>query len=110
MEVFFEVDHYLRQLLPVYFSRLFPFEDFYRWLSYGEGENLQNSKMFNSCMKNFEIYIFSEETFSLREFAFIFEGERFLRNQAFKDVNHFRSTVKQHKPIKIDIGAVYNIS
>lgn len=28
---------HLEDVLPIYFSRLFPFEDLYEWLSYGEG-------------------------------------------------------------------------
>jgi len=28
----------LLDLLPIYYSRLFPFADYHRWLSYGNGK------------------------------------------------------------------------
>lgn len=31
----------LLDLLPVYYSRLFPFADYHRWLSYGNGKRLK---------------------------------------------------------------------
>ncbi|XP_014213728.1 DNA primase small subunit-like [Copidosoma floridanum] len=73
--------------LSVYFSRLFPYDYFHKWLSYGD-----------------------EKTFSHREFAFNFEGERFLRHQAYKDINGLKQVIKKLHPVKIDIGAVFNIS
>lgn len=32
----------LLDLLPVYYSRLFPFVDYHRWLSYGNGTRLKD--------------------------------------------------------------------
>ncbi|OXU28092.1 hypothetical protein TSAR_013891 [Trichomalopsis sarcophagae] len=76
---------HLEDVLPIYFSRLFPFEDLYEWLNYGEAN-----------------------TFACREFAFNFEGDRYLRYQAYSSLNDFKNDVKRKKPYKIDIGAVYN--
>ena len=35
------MDHleHLADLLPTYYARLFPFPDYYRWLSYGNGNS-----------------------------------------------------------------------
>lgn len=49
-------------------------------------------------------------TFACREFVFNFEGDRYLRHQAYSGVNDLKNEVKRMKPYKIDIGAVYNIS
>ncbi|KAJ8665019.1 hypothetical protein QAD02_006681 [Eretmocerus hayati] len=76
-----------RDVVPVYFARLFPFGEFYEWLSYGE-----------------------EINFIHREFSFNFEGERYLRHQAFKNINELKQMVKKYRPAKIDIGAIYNVS
>ncbi|XP_031788362.1 DNA primase small subunit isoform X2 [Nasonia vitripennis] len=76
---------HLEDVLPIYFSRLFPFEDLYEWLKYGEAN-----------------------TFACREFVFNFEGDRYLRYQAYSSLNDLKNDVKRKKPYKIDIGAVYN--
>ncbi|XP_058791181.1 DNA primase small subunit-like isoform X2 [Phymastichus coffea] len=75
-----------RDLLPVYWSRLFPFQAIYEWLNYGQ------------------------ELFSKREFVFNFgkTGDRFLRNLSFKDYAELKAYVKVTIPNKIDIGAVYS--
>ncbi|XP_043280996.1 DNA primase small subunit [Venturia canescens] len=77
----------LGDLLPVYYARLFPFQDYYRWLSYGK-----------------------QETFSRREFSFTLQEDVYLRFQSFRDLKHMEAEIKRLVPFKIDIGAVYNIS
>ncbi|XP_015119669.1 DNA primase small subunit [Diachasma alloeum] len=76
----------LGDLLPVYYSRLFPFNDYYRWLSYGKGENFHN-----------------------REFSFTLGEDVYIRYQAFTNLKQFENEIKRILPFKIDIGAIYSV-
>jgi DNA primase catalytic subunit len=59
---------------------------------------------------NIYLYLFLEETFSCREFALNFQGDRYLRNQSYTKICDLKRAIKLFHPVKIDIGAVYNIS
>ncbi|KAI9332377.1 hypothetical protein BDR26DRAFT_806422 [Obelidium mucronatum] len=74
-------------LLAVFYHRLFPFREFYRWLAYG---NVQ---------KNYFLH---------RELSFTLANDAYLRFQSFKDGDELKKSICDMKPVKIDIGAVYN--
>lgn len=81
------------ELLSMYYSRLFPFEIMYEWLSY------------NPSSKG------TEKLFSRREFSFTIEidGEEiYMRYQSYQKQEDFRAAILQRKPMKIDIGAVFS--
>lgn len=50
------------------------------------------------------------EYFYNREFSFTLEGDIYCRYLCFLNAEEFRTTLVEKKPIKIDIGAVYNIA
>ncbi|OAD54964.1 DNA primase small subunit, partial [Eufriesea mexicana] len=77
----------LADLLPTYYARLFPFYDYYRWLSYG-----------------------NVNTFTHREFSFTLQDDIYLRFQSFKSMKEMEHEIKRLLPFKIDIGAIYNYS
>ncbi|KAJ3355969.1 primase, DNA, polypeptide 1 (49kDa) [Entophlyctis luteolus] len=75
-------------LLELFYARLFPFREFYRWLCYGQ------------IQKNY---------FQLRELSFTLSNDAYLRFQSFKDGEDLKRRILELKPVKIDIGAVYNV-
>ncbi|KAI9093802.1 hypothetical protein DFS34DRAFT_643475 [Phlyctochytrium arcticum] len=76
-------------MLKIFYERFFPFQEVYRWLSYG---NVQ---------KNY---------FANREWSFTLANEIYVRFQSFKDAQALRDEVVKAVPVKMDIGAVYNIA
>jgi DNA primase small subunit len=77
------------QLLSLYYSRLFPYDIIYQWLSYN------NPKWFMN-----------------REFSFTIEpipGEEvYIRYQSFPDADQLAAAVQKRNPVKIDIGAIFS--
>uniref|UniRef100_A0A915PHC1 DNA primase n=1 Tax=Setaria digitata TaxID=48799 RepID=A0A915PHC1_9BILA len=77
----------LRQILPEYYQRLFPFKPLCKWLAYGEDLQM---------------------LFQRRELAFIFEDDRHVRYQSFESDTEFERKLCKASPQKLDIGAIYN--
>lgn len=78
----------LPQLLRYYYANLFPYELFYKWLSYGE---------------------VVPDYFKRREFSFTLDGDIYLRYQSFADAEDMKRALISKNPVKMDIGAVFNI-
>jgi len=87
-----------REILGVYYSRLYPFEWMHEWMSYGAAPGAGAAAAWPA--------------FSHREWSFTIETdsreEIYLRFQSFKDAAGLREAVVRRRPIKIDVGAVYS--
>ncbi|KAI9199293.1 uncharacterized protein BJ171DRAFT_219900 [Polychytrium aggregatum] len=68
--------------------RMFPFKDYYKWISYGN------------------VY---KHYFPNREFSFTLANDVYIRFQSFKDEADLRNNIISKCPEKIDLGAVYNM-
>ncbi|XP_033628749.1 DNA primase small subunit-like isoform X2 [Asterias rubens] len=76
----------LPELLPLYYRRLFPYNQYYRWLNYG------------GLPKTY---------FQNREFSFTLKDDIYIRYQSFADQSEMEKEIQKRCPYKIDIGAVF---
>ncbi|TPX56189.1 hypothetical protein PhCBS80983_g04717 [Powellomyces hirtus] len=81
-------DEQFLTLLRIFYQKLFPFADFYRWLGYG---NIDNAY------------------FAKREWSFTLASDVYIRFQSFASAEDLKHEILRMCPVKIDIGAVYNL-
>ncbi|PUZ39459.1 hypothetical protein GQ55_9G311800 [Panicum hallii var. hallii] len=80
--------------LRVYYGKLFPYGDFFKWLCYGnDGKHPGCDQSYVGC----------------REFSFTLENDIYLRFQSFDSAAELESSIKEKCPFKIDIGPVYSV-
>nr|AFK38123.1 unknown [Lotus japonicus] len=80
--------------LKLYYGKLFPFTDIFRWMSYG------NDGKHPGCDSSY---------FGRREFSFTLENDIYLRFQSFNNALELENSIKEKSPFKIDIGPVYTV-
>ncbi|ETO35808.1 DNA primase [Reticulomyxa filosa] len=78
-----------KEHLQLYYEVLFPYEEVYDWLSYFDSEN-------GKYWRN-------------REFSFTTLNDTYSRFNSYNGVKEFKDDIKRICPLKIDIGAVYNV-
>lgn len=82
------------ELLRIYYDKMMPFQQMFRWLSYGNNPDSNNS----GVVKDF---------FFRREFCLVLEGDVFCRYTCFRNAAEFRKEVINRQPIRMEIGAVF---
>ncbi|KAL7543544.1 hypothetical protein ACHAXR_012849 [Thalassiosira sp. AJA248-18] len=97
------------ELLGMYYSRLFPYQILYSWLSYDPSTaNPSNSSSVTKTTTSSS----SSSTFPRREFSMTIEptpgNEVYIRYQSFLSQEELTSAIMKRRPTKIDIGAVFN--
>ncbi|XP_020274034.1 DNA primase small subunit isoform X1 [Asparagus officinalis] len=80
--------------LRLYYGKLFPYADMFRWLSYG------NDGKHPACDNSY---------INRREFSFTLENDIYIRYQSFNNATEMENSIKEKCPVKIDIGPVYNV-
>ncbi|KAJ9178284.1 hypothetical protein P3X46_010181 [Hevea brasiliensis] len=80
--------------LKLYYGKLFPYADIFKWLSYG------NDGKHPACDKSY---------FGRREFSFTLDNDIYLRFQSVNNEFELENTIKEKCPFKIDIGPVYSV-
>nr|POF10595.1 dna primase small subunit [Quercus suber] len=80
--------------LKVYYGKLFPHADIFKWMSYG------NDGKHPGC---------DESYFGRREFSFTLDNDIYLRFQSFNSASQLENSIKEKCPFKIDIGPVYSV-
>ncbi|KAK8811343.1 hypothetical protein WA158_003077 [Blastocystis sp. Blastoise] len=86
-------------LLKIYYSRLFPYQQFYDWLSYTH----------DPIDKELEEKGVTDPAFCRREFSFTLENDIYLRYLSFNDAEGLKKEMVSRLPIKMDLGAIYNL-
>ncbi|KAL6177396.1 hypothetical protein ACLB2K_048922 [Fragaria x ananassa] len=87
-------DGFDSQYLKIYYGKLFPYEEMFKWMSYA------NDGKHPACNQSY---------FGRREFSFTLDNDVYLRYKTFNSVSELESSIKEKCPVKIDIGPVYNV-
>mmetsp|Transcript_13657 Transcript_13657/g.29720 ORF Transcript_13657/g.29720 Transcript_13657/m.29720 type:complete len:500 (+) Transcript_13657:130-1629(+) len=94
------------ELLGMYYSRLFPYQILYSWLSYDPSTANPNNSSSSKSLTS------TSSTFPRREFSMTIEptpgNEVYIRYQSFLSQEELTSAIIKRRPTKIDIGAVFN--
>ena len=88
------------ELLRIYYARLFPYDQMFNWLAYGNDAASPKEAPFSAVM--------DKDFFMRREWSFTIEDDIYIRYQCFRDKEEMRAAIEKRQPHKIDIGAVFS--
>ena len=92
-------ENFSPELLRLYYARLFPYDEMFQWLSYGQTLTAKNKDVHSEVDKDF---------FLRREFSFTIANDVYIRYLSFQDQKDMMKYFKERQPHKVDIGAVYS--
>lgn len=87
-------DEFNPNYLKIYYGKIFPHADIYKWMSYG------NDGKHPGCDPSY---------LCRREFSFTLDNDIYVRFQSFNNAAELENSIKDKCPFKIDIGPVYSI-
>lgn len=97
----------LPDYLRMYYKRLFPHKQFYRWLSYNLCEYILGAKRKTAYYANKIILVLAEDgIFTHREFSFTMQDDIYIRYLSFENQSELEREICAKLPYKIDIGKV----
>lgn len=103
----------LQDMLRIYYKRIFPYDPYFQWLTYGSSKynkiSLFSTIVLNVDLMSIFFIIVYPNYLEHREFSFTLEGDVYQRYQSFSNQEEFENAIKQRLPHKIDIGAVFSL-
>ena len=100
LELKFDTDR-----LKIFYDRIFPFQLFFKWLSYNKLKTRDSSTL--TSIDDKEIV---SDYFYNREFSFTLANDVYCRYLCYKTAEEFKSNLVSRVPHKIDIGAIFNFA
>ena len=91
--------------LKIFYQSVFPYQLFFKWLSYNKLRKDDASKL--QSLEDKEVL---SDYFYNREFSFTLAGDIYCRYLSFKTAEDFHKALVDRVPHKMDIGAVFNMS
>lgn len=109
------MDFDLNEQLKIYYDKTFPFQLIHKWLNYSHGKFSQDVKVYR--YPNFLLtssfsshHSDGKDNFKFREFSLTLPGDIYVRYQSYDRAEDLRAALCHRVPIKIDVGAVYNMN
>lgn len=87
---------FCKELLQVYYDRLFPYQDMFNWLSYFNDPTNTDAAINRKYWCN-------------REFSFTLKDDIYVRYKSYKSMTEWKEDLRRKCPYKIDLGALYNV-
>jgi len=87
---------FCKELLQVYYDRLFPYQDMFNWLSYFNDPTNTDPAI-------------NRKYWCHREFSFTLKDDIYVRYNSYKSMDAWKEDLRRKCPYKIDLGALFNV-